>query len=463
MSAGSSSTAAPDKGDVLTMRFKALLGLLAFVVVMFGAITVNRADGAADGHRRTDAGVYFRAAWAMRTGADPYTITDDNGWHYIYPPALAVLAAPFADPPRAQTAREAGLPYPVSLAIWYVLSLAALALGAHLLASAIEATGESPALHAPPRFGRRWWSLRLLPFLVCIFQIGNTLGRGQVNLFVMLFVCGLAAAIARKRDGSAGAWLGAAITLKIYPAYLLVYPAWRLKWRTLAGCTVGLAVGLVAIPVAAIGAERTLACYRSLYHYLLAPTLGGATRGVNRGEYLDEVTGNVLSFKIELFRLLHPFRATRPAAIPHVYALVHYALCAVVTAITLWAAGWRRRPADPLGEVLFIGALTTALLPMIPVSRDHYFALSFPLVMALVAVVRERHGPLGMPRGWVAFFWGVSLLTIVWELPALGFLKDFQPVFYAEMLLWGAGVRELRRRRLAGAQAAHQTASAVLA
>src|SRR2546421_54702 len=47
----------------------------------------------------TDLQVFLRAAWAVRTGDNIYTITDDNDWHYHYPPLFAIVLVPLADPP----------------------------------------------------------------------------------------------------------------------------------------------------------------------------------------------------------------------------------------------------------------------------------------------------------------------------------------------------------------------------
>src|SRR5476651_1099388 len=52
--------------------------------------------------RMTDFGVYLRAGWAVRSGADLYQVTDNNWWHYIYPPAFAVMMAPLADAPAGE-------------------------------------------------------------------------------------------------------------------------------------------------------------------------------------------------------------------------------------------------------------------------------------------------------------------------------------------------------------------------
>src|SRR5262245_21599731 len=82
-----------------------LLGFLAIVEIRSAFLSSNR---------KTDLGVYLRAAWAVRTGADLYRVTCDNGWHYVYPPAFAVVMAPLADAPKGQP-REGMLPYPLTV------------------------------------------------------------------------------------------------------------------------------------------------------------------------------------------------------------------------------------------------------------------------------------------------------------------------------------------------------------
>ena len=91
-----------------------LLGILLFgVLVEIRSAFLTRRMG--------DFGCYARGAWAVRTGADLYDVTCDNDWHYNYPPLLAILLAPLADPPRG--ADDAGMtPYAVSVAVWPTVS-----------------------------------------------------------------------------------------------------------------------------------------------------------------------------------------------------------------------------------------------------------------------------------------------------------------------------------------------------
>src|SRR5690349_17879964 len=90
--------------DTFVTRFFALAplerwGLYAvfMTVLVFGGVVEFRS--AFLRRHMTDLGVYLRAAWAVRSGEDLYDITDDNHWHYQYPPLFAILLVPLADPP----------------------------------------------------------------------------------------------------------------------------------------------------------------------------------------------------------------------------------------------------------------------------------------------------------------------------------------------------------------------------
>ena len=85
--------------------------------------------------------------------------------------------------------------------------------------------------------------------------------RGQVNPLVVMCFCGTLAALLRGRSGRAGWWLAWPICIKVYPAYLLLYPLVRRDGRFLIGCAAGLLVGLVLVPLAVFGPQQTLAYY----------------------------------------------------------------------------------------------------------------------------------------------------------------------------------------------------------
>ena len=125
--------------------------LVLFVLV--GVITELRA--VCQDRPKGDLMVFLRTAWAVRAGLDIYAVTDHNGWHYHYPPLLAIAMTPLANPPPYDP-MPGTLPYPVSVAVWYTFNVVLLVLATHMLAGALaEAT--SPTM---VRGSRRWWLAR---------------------------------------------------------------------------------------------------------------------------------------------------------------------------------------------------------------------------------------------------------------------------------------------------------------
>src|SRR5438067_8314222 len=96
------------------------LVLLLLALVLFGGLVEMRT--AFLKQRLGDLGVFLRAAWAVRAGEDIYEVTDRGRWHYCYPPLLAIVLVPLADPPEGAPA-TGFVPFAVSAGLWYVLNL----------------------------------------------------------------------------------------------------------------------------------------------------------------------------------------------------------------------------------------------------------------------------------------------------------------------------------------------------
>src|SRR5206468_5129808 len=127
------------------------------------------------------------------------------------------VLVPFADPPPG--ADVAGMvPFPLSVALWYLFNLTCLAIAVHWLAGALE---QRLQMQADPQ---RWWTLRVGPVLACLVPVGHTLMRGQVNMLVLLMFCGMIAGLLKGQSMRAGLCLSATICIKLFPAFLLIYP-----------------------------------------------------------------------------------------------------------------------------------------------------------------------------------------------------------------------------------------------
>jgi alpha-1,2-mannosyltransferase len=409
------------------------LALLLAAAVAFGGVVEFRS---AFLHRRMgDLEVFLRAGWAVRAGADIYAIIDSKGFHYHYPPLFAILMAPLADPPPGQQGWY--VPYAVSVGVWYALSVLCLVPAVHWLASALEETSPDPAVRSQPRGCPRWWLLRLLPLLTCLPAVASSLARGQVSVLLLLLLCGMAAALLRRRPWQAGLWLAGAVCLKVIPAFLVLYPLYRRDWRCLAGCAAGLVVGLGVIPAAVFGPARTLSYYREWTRVLVRPALGTGTDRSRARELIDVTATESQSFQAILHNTLHLERYTRPPQAAPWVVRTHWLLGAGLTGMTL-LLGWRRPEGDAPASVLTFGALVVLMNLLSPVCHLHYFCLSLPLAMGLVAASWERNGArLGTAAALALAVNGLA--NTVPHLPGCELLRDTGLAMYGTMVLWLAG------------------------
>lgn len=438
-------------GDRLNRWEKAgLVGVLV-VSLAFGAVTLLRSAFLKT--RRTDADVYFRAAWAVRAGENPYLVKDTNSWHYHYPPLTAILLAPLAVPPDAAGAARADgwVSYPAAVAIWYALGLAALALALHGAATGIERSWRNPRLHDPPPGGRPWWRLRIFPLLVCVVPVGFSLVRGQPNTILLLCIAGFAAGWLSGRSGQAGLWLGLGTCVKPFLGALLLAALWRRRWRATGGFLAGLLLGLAVVPALLVGPSRAVELTRGFYELRLKGLLTGEVVPEIRLE-LDVVPGNFPSYGVSLFKASHPDPAARPPVMPEEYKWFGVVLTVVLAGMTLWAWGWREPPGGPRPgrEILALGALLAVTVPALPTCKPHYYALALPLVTGLIAVAWERRGE---PRNGLRLnlvFWGYAVVMAVEQLPGLKFLRDFGVLPLATLALWAVAVRVLLATRASG-------------
>lgn len=421
-----------------TWQRRGLWALLAAFILFGGVVELRSAFLK---RRMTDMGVYLRAAWAVRAGENIYDITDNNGWHYQYPPCLAILLTPLADPPRGVEC-PGTLPFSVLVALCYMFNLACLAFAVHWLAQALEADSSDPRVRLQPAGCRRWWALRAGPVLVCLVPICQTLMRGQVSLLLLALLAGMLSAWQRRRHTSAGLWLAGAICLKVIPAFLLVIPLWQRSWRCLAGCALGLLLGLVVLPVTVFGWPRTLAYFAEYDRKVLRPGIGAESGDVRAKELIDITSTDNQSLQAIIHNWIYQDPWTRPAHVSALIRGIHYAVGGLLPIITLLAFGLRPGRST-LALVIFLGALTFNLLLLSPVTHLHYLCLCLPLVMGLWAAVLERGFvvALDMRCGFLfVTFFGCGVIPTV---PGMETTRDIGLAMYPAFLLWLAGCRFL--------------------
>jgi hypothetical protein len=385
--------------DALRRWERAGLVAAAVAVLAFGAVVEVRA--AFQSLRRTDFGVYARAGWAVRSGADLYGVTDDRGWHYCYPPPFAVLVAPLADPPPGEP-RDGFLPFPVAVAVWYLLGVAAVGFAADRFAAAV--------LPGERRFGRRWWYARTVPVYVCLGGVGFTLARGQVNTLVLALVAGLFAAAVRGRRFRAGLWLGAAACVKVIPAFLGLWLLLRRDARAAAGVAAATAVGLAVIPAAVWGPAAVLDVNAEMLRAVLQPGVSGTGDQTRTKELTGGTATDSQSIQAVLHNLAHPDWGTRPADVAPLTRAAHWAVGGLLT-LAVAAVAVRRGVTTLADQLVLLGVLCLLMLHLAPVSHMHYYAYGLPLVAGLwLKGMAGRPGAMTPGRSTVLAVvgWGVA-------------------------------------------------------
>lgn len=396
------------------------LVLFALLVVAFGAITELRS--CYQHTRKTDLGVYLRAAYAVRSGGDIYQATDNNNYHYTYPPAFAVAMTPLADAPAGES-RNGLLPYPLTVALWTILNFLLVARIMHVLA-ALALPQEVPG-------SRRWWYARTVPVYVATGGLFYSIGVGQVNVLVIAMLVEMLRSRLTGKSLQSGCWLAAAIVLKVIPAYLLLYPLMMRDKRAGIGVVLGLFVGLVVVPVAGLGVAGTEAAYSSFANRILLPGVLGVGNPDSPPELLDPMTTDSQSF-LAAFWFLEPATAR----------LLHIVIAGVLTLVTLFVA-WRTGLRPPTKQIIFVGMLMLLMAHIAPVSHMHYYA--FGLVLAAGLWLKGLSQTGGIRPDWRA-----TLPLVVWGIGTALPFTEIMP-FEGEgvacsVVLWIAAIVRLGDR-----------------
>jgi hypothetical protein len=241
-----------------------VFGILLAALTVFGALDVRNRLATGPGVRHmSDFSCYVVAADALATGADPYSVVNPRGWHYLYLPLLALLLVPFRH-----------LPLTTLGMVWFALNVAAAA-ATYFLALRLHGTSA--------RILPRW--LALLPVLAVVAPAISSLQRGQISLVLMfLEMLGLTLILTGnpgRASWAGGAVLAGAAVLKIVP----ILPAGMLVVGLLAatvsrrnpdtlrravGAAGGLLLGLVLfvwlLPATVLGAERNTTLLSTFLH-----------------------------------------------------------------------------------------------------------------------------------------------------------------------------------------------------
>jgi len=355
--------------------------------------------------------------------------------HYRYPPTFAVLVAPLA-----------ALGFGPFFFVWYAVNVGLFVVSVRL----------SRRLAAPTEAECAPASYWLPAALVAVYAV-DTLFLGQTNILIMALVYWAFVEEARGRQFVAGLPLGAAIAIKVFPAPLLLYFAFRLRWRVVAAAVLCGMFLLFVVPGAARGFERNLREMADWSERVALPFVSRGEAGDWGQHSLDFGNQSLTGVAGRLLMAVNAQVAAREG--PDIYvnvadigaAQVRRVVLAVSLALGLvlvWAIGWRR-PADGLRQSTEYALAVTLLLLTSALSWTYFFVMLLLPVMVLVRLLGEgdRMGRVSVGMLKAALF-GVGAATV---LLASHHARALGCVFWASLLVFAAlAMAALRLRRQAG-------------
>jgi hypothetical protein len=349
-------------GAVPRLRAWLWAGLALLVVALQGPAFVHslRPD------RRT--GVDFFQEWASaknyRTGLPIYAPHSQTIPRYLgldveglspdavrvridvnaHPPASVLLAIPFAS-----------LDYPDAVLAWNLASLGLFAISVAALARAL---------------GAPWsvWSVAPAAVLLLLCSpFRQQVGQGQLNLVLLSL---LTAAWLADRSGKsvwAGAAVGAATAVKLFPGFLGLYFVLRRDWKALAAFALALAC-VSAVSLAAMGIDSHVAYVRDVLPKV----------GAYRSSWLN---ASLVGFFTRLFDPATAQERVEPLWRSPALAMLS-SLIALLAVAVLWAVEVARAQSQDARDRAFAMGITAMLL-VSPITWDHYFMLlALPLALA---------------------------------------------------------------------------------
>jgi hypothetical protein len=261
--------------------------------------------------------------------------------------------------------------------------------------------------------------LPLVALLAVCYPFWHQMVHGNLNLLLLALLTATWAATRAGRPGWAGAALGTAAALKLFPAFLAVYFLARREWKVLKVAAATFAA-LTLLTAAILGTEA--------YRTYLGEVLPGSGARYRAAWFNLSLAG----FWAKLFdpqagdRGMHvtPLLASRPLA----HAAFAASAAVVVAVVAQSAARARSRPAADLA----FGLALLGMLLVSPITWEHYLLL-LPL---LLAVLWQRLPPLEGVR-WV---YGAAVV-LLW-LPPIGVMEHAMTLLGEEPKVgagWSAG------------------------
>ena len=325
----------------------------------------------------TDFAIFYRAALAARAHAPLYDLADvrreaGEVSTYRHAPIGASLLAPLTL-----------LPLRTAFTVWQALNLGLyLATLAGLLRH-FRVDARSPL------------ALGLVAVWFASAPTFQSLAAGQWDTLFLAASAAALVALARRRDGWAGAYLALPTALKFYPAALLLAPLLARRYRPLLGCALaGAALTLIGGLVA--GWANT-----AVFLSEVVPATGGGTL------YAENQT--LYAFIGRLLASILVDRG-RPARYP-VALTTYLAAGAGLAILAVSALVASQRTGGPMGEALRFVLFIPAILLALPVAWVHYEEWALLAIFVLAVSIAREPAPARWAGAIAACFVAAVLLV----------------------------------------------------
>jgi hypothetical protein len=226
------------------------------------------------------------------------------------------------------------------------------------------------------------------------------------------------------------------------PAFLVLFPLIHLDRRLLAGIGLGLVLLLGVLPASVFGVSGAIRENRKLVDQVLLPGTTGEGDQTRARELTETVATDSHSFQAVIHNYLHPDPYRRPANASKSTRLIHWAICGVMTAITL-LVGWRQRHADTSVQLVLLGSLLLVMVLASPVSHVHHYAMTLPAICGLwLKGLVDRPGH-AWPTPWLSiplFIWCVGTGLPLFPGRTFVPMREFGLGTSTTVILWLVGV-----------------------
>jgi len=355
--------------------------IFAFLALVFAVLTTVNAM-----NKGGDAAVFFEGGRRF-LNAEPLYAGSSAAAGFIGPPFQAMFFTPFA--------AVSSLSPVAARLIWHALSVACLALSVAMTVGWWNAAREHEGL-AP----RSWLALAGAPLAAVLLPLLTNFEHQNLNAILLAL---LTAATWQLTLGSAlvaGALVGAATALKVFPALVILYFIARRYWAaaTVAALTAG---GLsVVVPLGVYGVNGFVDLAQTFWRL---STSGWPVRGNNQSlvAAIDRLTSGANHAGVRL-------ASEAPITMTVFVLMALLLLCALLAVM-------REQRSTRMAVAVEMTAVTVLAILLSPIAWDHYWTLLFPAcVIAYDSRDRRLLGRAGAYAFWVAAILttGLSPLTL---------------------------------------------------